>query len=58
MRAKISKSQIEVWEWKEKLYEEMKHLPMSERLRLIHERTKDTIAEIEKNRERKKQEIS
>lgn len=53
MKTKISKAQIEVWEWKEQLYEDLKHLPMSERLRVIHEETKPIIDEINrKKRER------
>ena len=46
MEAKISKAQLEVWEWKEKAYEDVKHLPIAEQLKLIHERTKQSIANI------------
>jgi hypothetical protein len=41
MEAKESKSQLEVWEWKEKAYEEMKHLSTREQIRFIHEQTKE-----------------
>ena len=41
METKVSKSQLEVWEWKEKAYEEMKHLSTREQIRLIHEQTKE-----------------
>lgn len=41
MEAKVSKSQLEVWEWKEKAYEEMKHLSTREQIKFIHEETKE-----------------
>ena len=41
METKVSKAQLEVWEWKEKAYEEMKHLSTREQIRLIHEQTKE-----------------
>jgi hypothetical protein len=41
MEAKVSKSQLEVCEWKEKAYEEMKHLSTREQIRFIHEQTKE-----------------
>ena len=50
METKISKAQLSVWEWKEKAYEELKHLPIMEQMRLIHERTKQTVAQINKNK--------
>jgi len=46
MEVKISKAQLAVWEWKEKAYEEVKHLPIVEQMRLIHEQTKKTVAQI------------
>ncbi len=54
MEPRISKAQLEVWEWKERAYESIKHLPLEEAIRVIHERTKDTVAEIERNRAMKK----
>lgn len=46
METKTSKAQLSVWHWKEKAYEEVKHLPIMEQLQVIHERTKDTIEQI------------
>lgn len=46
MEAKISKAQAEVWEMKERAYDELKHLPLSEQLRIIHQETKPIIEEI------------
>ena len=43
MEAKVSKAQMEVWEWKEKVYEDMKHLSTSEQIRLIHEQTRELV---------------
>lgn len=57
MEPKTSKAQIEVWEMKERAYESIKHLPLDEALRVIHERTKDTIAQIERNRVLKKEKL-
>jgi hypothetical protein len=37
METKTSKAQLEVWEWKEKAYEEMKHLSTREQMNFIHE---------------------
>lgn len=46
MEPKVSKAQLSVWEWKEKAYEEIKHLSILEQMRIIHEQTKKTIAQI------------
>ena len=54
METKISKAQLDVWEMKERAYEEIKDMTLSEAVRFIHEQTKDTIAQIEKNRAIKK----
>ena len=42
----VSKAQLEVWEWKEKAYEEMKHLTTNEQMKLIHEQTKELVERI------------
>lgn len=34
---KVDKSLQEVWDWKDKVYEEMKHLSVRETARKIHE---------------------
>jgi hypothetical protein len=40
METKVSKAQIEVWEWKEALYEELRDIPKLERLNYIKGRSK------------------
>lgn len=52
MEVKISKAQLAVWEWKDKAYEDIKHLPIMEQMRIIHERTKQTVAQINKNKKK------
>ncbi|MBU6340979.1 MAG: hypothetical protein KGS48_05750 [Bacteroidetes bacterium] len=54
MEIKVSKAQISVWEWKDKAYEEIKHLPILEQMRIIQERTKQTIAQINVNKAKNK----
>jgi len=54
MEIKISKAQISVWEWKDKAYEEIKHLPILEQMLIIQERTKQTIAQINMNKAKNK----
>ena len=43
MEAKISKAQLEVWEWKEKLFDELKNIPRFEHLKYIREKVKKTV---------------
>jgi hypothetical protein len=50
MENKVSKAQISVWEWKDKAYEEIKHLPILEQMHIIQARTKQTIAQINMNK--------
>ncbi|WP_373516032.1 hypothetical protein [Persicitalea sp.] len=50
MKAVLSKAQIEVWERKGTSCEAVKHLSIGDAMRFIHERTEDTIAQIERNR--------
>jgi hypothetical protein len=50
METKISEAQISVWEWKDKAYEEIKHLSIQEQLQIIHEQTKQTIELININK--------
>jgi hypothetical protein len=54
MEIKVSKAQISVWEWKDKAYEEIKHLPILEQMHIIQERTKQTIAQINMNKAKNK----
>lgn len=53
MEAKISKAQVEVWEMKERAYDELKHLSLREQLRIIHEETKPIIEEIYRKKRKK-----
>jgi hypothetical protein len=39
MNKNISKSQEEVWQWKQKAYESVQHLPLSEQIQNIISRT-------------------
>ncbi len=43
MEHKTSKAQIEVWEWKELLYEELKNIPEGKRIEYIQNKVKNTI---------------
>jgi hypothetical protein len=40
---KISQAQLDSWEWKEKAYESIKHLPVGERVKFIMERARATV---------------
>lgn len=46
MATDVSKAQLDVWEWKEKAYEQIKNLPPGERTRFIHEQTRQLSEEI------------
>ena len=46
MKINISKSQIEVWEWKESLFEELKNIPKEKRLEFIRKKVKKTIEQL------------
>lgn len=48
METNTSKAQLAVWEWKEKAYESVKHLPILEKMRVIHEQTKQAVEQINK----------
>lgn len=48
----ISKSQQEVWIWKEKAAESIAHLPVGERVKFIMNRVKKTAAQIEGKRQK------
>jgi hypothetical protein len=50
METKVSKAQLEVWEWKEKAYEEMKHLSTREQIRFIHEQTRELAERLRKKK--------
>jgi hypothetical protein len=46
METKVSKSQIEIREWKESLYEDLKNIPKSDRLKFIKEKVKKPLERI------------
>jgi hypothetical protein len=48
MKSEISKAQLDVWEWKEKAYSEIKHLKGVERLKFILAETATTVAALKK----------
>jgi len=50
METKVSKAQIEVWEWKEALYEELRNIPKLERLNYIKDKVNETIKAIYKKK--------
>ena len=51
MEAKTSKAQIKVWEWKEKLSSELNNIPVKDRYKYIHEKTKAALEKIQKERQ-------
>jgi hypothetical protein len=48
METNESKSQKEVWEWKESLFEELKNIPKESWLKFIKEKTKNTLQRFDK----------
>jgi hypothetical protein len=50
MEVKTSKAQLEVWEWKEKLYQQVKDLPQGEILKFILKQTKETMDNLKSKR--------
>ena len=46
MESKVSKAQIEVWEWKDSLFEGLKNIPKKDRLKFVREKVKKTIEQI------------
>ena len=55
METRISKAQLEVWNWKENLYKELKNVPKNEILAYIKNKVKDTINQIRKKKDYVKQ---
>lgn len=51
MEARISKAQLEVWEWKEKFSTEILKIPPKDRLKYIKEKTKKTLDRIMKKKQ-------
>jgi len=58
MGAKISKAQIEVWEWKEKAYEEVKDLSIEDAVKYILAQTRPIIEELKRKRKNKEEHAS
>jgi vacuolar-type H+-ATPase subunit E/Vma4 len=54
MKANVSKSQMEVWEWKERLHEELKSVPEKERLKYIRNKVKNTVKQLKADKTDKK----
>lgn len=50
MEAKVSKAQLEVWEWKERAYEQIKNMSKEERIKFILAQTKDLAARLKRKR--------
>ena len=48
MEHKISKAQLEVWEWKEKAYEQIKDMPLKKALEFILKNTREIVAQIKR----------
>jgi len=53
MKSKISKSQIEVWDWKKKASEELSNIPSKDIINFIAEKVSATKFTILKNRKAK-----
>ncbi len=43
MKANVSKAQLEVWEWKDKIYEMTKNLSQQERIDLMKKQTESLV---------------
>ena len=50
METKISKAQIEVWDWKDTLFEEIKNIPKLERLKYLNAKVNVTISQIKRKK--------
>ena len=46
MESKDSKAQLEVWDWKEKSYNQIKDMPLDKAVEFIMEQTKQTADEL------------
>lgn len=51
----VSRAQKEVWEWKEKLYAQIKDLPKGEQLKYIVSQAKETVEKIKTKRRAEEQ---
>jgi hypothetical protein len=50
MKSNISKAQLEVWRWKEALYEEIKNIPEKDRIDYIQKKVAKTVERFKKHR--------
>ena len=48
MESKVSKAQIEVWEWKDKAFEQVKDMSKEERIKFILIETRDLSARLKR----------
>ena len=48
MKGKISKAQIEVWEWKEQLSDVIRKLPNKERVRYLKDKSSKVVENLRK----------
>lgn len=49
MAAKDSQAQIEVWAWKEKIYQQVKDMPLGGAIKYILEKARPTSRKLKKN---------
>jgi hypothetical protein len=54
MKAKEANAQLEVWEWKQKAYEEVKHLSMHDAIAYILKKTQPLTDELKRQAEKQK----
>jgi hypothetical protein len=50
MENKTPKAQLEVWEWKEKAYEQIKNMAKEERIKFILAQTRDLASRIKRKK--------
>lgn len=50
MKTKISKAQLEVWEAKDNLYEELKNIPYAKRIEYLQDKAKKSLAKFFKDK--------
>ena len=43
MKTNVSRAQLEVWEWKERIYEMTKHLSQHQRIELMKKQTESLL---------------
>ena len=53
MKAKVSKAQLEVWEWKERAYNQIKDMSLEKGIDFIMQQTKQLADELKKRRKAK-----